>query len=264
MQIYNSPIKSSYINSSFKKDVINDVKNINFSDEKITADLNALASLNMAFLGKIDKTSHIENFNDDRKYLPKYLYHFTTLNNYNNMLKSGKIITGVEQNTDIKGIFTVDMNNFINNWGYRDEHGMPLDEKLIKRIALCNDGNVVLLRIPTEKLDPSAFKVRSQNVIFDMFSKVENVCNSDWRAPIDIMVDDYPDEYSHMNFGVNLSNAQEFLDNNHALEYIYQKEIPITDVALVASANLNQITGVNSSKQVSNLIQELFKNENNV
>ena len=61
----------------------------------------------------------IKNQPTGRHNIPRYLYHLTTKENYNSMLKDGFIKTShdVELSSNLEGVFLFEMINFVKRWG---------------------------------------------------------------------------------------------------------------------------------------------------
>jgi len=221
--------------------------------------LEALANQNVAFCGNVNKLVNVGmELAQEKKLLPEFLYHFTTPNNYQTMKKAGKIIPNQEGNTGLNGIFTFDLPNFLNNWGKVQDRGLPLDRKLVTRIAQAGNGEIVLLKIPTEGMNPDLCKIRSQNLIFDMYNGVESLPNPYMESMQDLMIDNFNENYWHLMKASSLENAKEFVDKGHALEYILDTEIPMDSVQSIGSVNLKDFIDVPYNELVSNILKKLL------
>ena len=104
--------------------------------------------------------------------LPRYLYHMTTKQNYDSMLKSGKIYTSHDAGmSSLEGVFMFDMQNFSKRWANtmiqtpnaKANLGTALLCKNITEFKNMTKGiDIVLLKIPTKGMDISKLKVRPQ------------------------------------------------------------------------------------------------------
>lgn len=149
-----------------------------------------------------------------RRNIPRYLYHLTSKDNYASMLKDGFIKTNRDSfpETNISGIFMFEMANFIKRWVhsfifFNDiKTDISLAKSLFAKVAISNP-NLVLLKIPTRKLNKDNFLCRVQSR--------EN-----------------PE--SHQNNGDVATNQKHYTRKRLPIEYIYTDTIPI-DTAMKIS-----------------------------
>ena len=98
--------------------------------------------------------------------VPRYIYHLTTQENYENMLKTGSIQIHTSNRDDAAGdaIFATELTNLFKNWGNTagDVHDDNILEKLFKKVGNSEHPNVIMLKIPTDKLDTDSLFIRSQ------------------------------------------------------------------------------------------------------
>lgn len=252
--------------STFQKINENGLKNtcksasINHEIKNSSLDgLNALANQNIAFYDGIDKVvkTGIE-LAQEKKLLPEFLYHLTTPNNYQSMKKMGKIIPSQEGSTGLSGVFTFDLANFLNHWGKICDGNTPLDRKLINRIMQAGNGEIALLKIPTEQMSPDLFKVRSQKLIFDMQNEVEYLPNPYFASKTDLMIDNFNENYWHMIKAAPLQDSQKYDEAGHAIEYIFNGEIPMDSVQLVGNADIQDCANSTFDNFASNIMTKLL------
>lgn len=106
--------------------------------------------------------------------IPRFLYHVTSKENYNSILKNGMIKTSYDccPVSDLNGVFMFDMKNFSKRWAntwidiakYHVNLGKALMTKNIMGSAeFSKSKEIVLLKIPTKKMDINKLKIRPQD-----------------------------------------------------------------------------------------------------
>lgn len=153
----------------------------------------------------------IKNTLAGRRNIPRYLYHLTTKENYNSMLKDGFIKNShdVEPSSNLEGVFLFEMINFVKRWG---STGLSIDwlkkpllllDALILQAATKNP-EIVLLKIPTKNFLLEKLRCRVQNI-----------------GP-EVSLD-------HANNGDFATNGKHYTRKKYTIEYIYENNIPITE-----------------------------------
>lgn len=181
-----------------------------------------------------------------RRNVPRYLYHLTTQNNYNKILKDGYIKSNHDLDlcSNLSGVFMFDLKNFTKRWV---SMGVDCGDKLLtfaKALLMQvskDDSNIVVLKIPTRFLSSKKLKCRSQ------------VSKNDW----------------HINNGDFATNQRHYTRKKEPLEYINETDIPIQNVIKIGEAN----SGFNMEKafeemnenyfdkiNVAQVLQKLFQN----
>ncbi|MBR3890181.1 hypothetical protein IKJ53_06665 [bacterium] len=170
------------------------------------------------------------NISFGNRKIPKYIYHFTNNKNYKSMQKDGFIrINDNDKYLDCGGIFAVELQNFFKNWGFNKvwDNG-NLDESL--RTSLLRQtttwvksrektrNELIILKIPTDKLDKSKLKIRSKQKFFEIFysEKLFNKANDSLKG--------------HLRGHTSAEDAKLYKNKKDAIEYIYQKDIPLNIV----------------------------------
>ena len=167
--------------------------------------------------------------------IPRYLYHLTTKDNYTSMLKDGCIKTSpdVYAPANINGVFMFGMINFIKRWFNSGIifNDIKLNFSLAHALffqAGNKDSQIVLLKIPTDKLNIKNLRCRAQNL----------------KHP----------EYHDQN-GDLAVNQKHYTRHKEAIEYIYTDTIPIKDVIKIGETNTKIITNeINSKKDIKKLV----------
>ena len=112
-----------------------------------------------------------------KRNIPKYLYHFTTQNKYQQIVKSGYIQAFRDENirSDFCGVFMVDLRNFTKRWMTK---GIECGDKLLtfsKALIMQtskDNSNLVVLRIPTMKLNLN--KLRCRSIVSENLDHIKN------------------------------------------------------------------------------------------
>ena len=182
--------------------------------------------------------------------IPRFLYHLTTKESYESILKDGFI---KESTTDIaqKGVFAIDLNNFFKCWSKKKAND---DESLIEKlITYIGEGkeSLVILKIPTNILNQNELIIRSQKICFGAVeefkdklfaalknSRIQNPEEARKRA----LVEALPPKFAHHIIkGAPALQARLFKMRKEAIEYIYPHEIPIGNIKKIGEINITKI-----------------------
>lgn len=209
---------------------------------------------------------------EEEKRIPKYLYHLTSTSNYESMANDGLIRTTRDKMLDKEGnraVFLVDGENCINQWANISNGGeTSYITKLLKFCDKDRTGNVLLLRIETDKLDKSKLRLRDQNevmrsfAIFDQPDKEQD----EYFAFEDIYEKLHPDRKmvsseiandiflndltKRLSSGVPIYHLEEMEDTPH--EVIYGEEVPfeaIKDIKLIDTSILTTMSYYDSEAE---------------
>ncbi|MBQ6515634.1 hypothetical protein IJI31_00480 [bacterium] len=193
------------------------------------------------------------NINFGKHQAERYLYHFTSVDNYKNMLKDNKISTSKDMFLEKPGVFMVDLPNFTNQWLNNDTYWSTqnLALTLLRETSKYQD-KLVCLRIPTENLDESKLRIRSQDKFFNYL-----------KDPY------HSDPPEHIKKGDDEENSEIYTKNNESIEHIYQDEIPMDNVELVGIVDIdkNQVCrlhaerGAKQKNIVIDILERLFKGQ---
>lgn len=166
-----------------------------------------------------------------RRNLPRYLYHITTENNYQQMLKDGYIKGhhDLDSSTHLSGVFLFDLKNFSKRWTTMGIEWMgklfTFARGLIMQ-ASKDDSNLVVLKISTKTLSQNKLKCRNQ----------------------------LTDSKTHNTYGDFATNQKHYTRKKNAIEYINEGNIPIQNVTKIGEANV----GFNLHKAMENLSENIF------
>lgn len=160
---------------------------------------------NVTFPTNNGQNQSIPNFCS--KKIPRNLYHFTTDTNYKRIMESGEV--GLGGNV-LYGVFMVDLTNFFKAWTCsKTWNSTDLRRMLIKQVLKSPDDKLVLLRVPTKKIDLDKLLIRSQEVFFGI--------QKERTVPHERML--------HYTCGIPATKAKHFKRKNEAIEYIYPEQI---------------------------------------
>lgn len=194
--------------------------------------------------------------------IPRFIYHITNRQNYESMLQDGVIRASGDDFFMDKGVFAIELTNFFKRWRKDKSWDLAsLQEELIKHIAKRKD-DIVILRIPTEKLNHKFLKVRSQNRLLGfgfsekggkIIDSVEDRINESGltgvkrsrlvrRLSFDSIKENFgQDAAEHLILGSSACNAKHFTEKKEAIEYVYRNSIPISDVEKIGEVNVAEL-----------------------
>ena len=195
--------------------------------------------------------------------VPRFIYHLTNKETYNKILQSGEL--KVAQDAMLgEGIFTLELTNFFKHWRKNKSWSMDSLQKRLIHHTRKGKSELVILKIPTEKLDHNKLFVRSQNRLFSWADK----CNLEMDKAIDevvkenkIQLDENPiareilekikakiallsspkckkEEISHLQGGTLAKNGKLFAQRKEALEYVYTESIPTANIEKIGEVDL--------------------------
>jgi hypothetical protein len=214
--------------------------------------------------------------------IPRFIYHVTNKSNYESMLKDGVIKT-TQDDLFGQGIFAVELTNLFKRWRVNKSwRNQSLQEKLVKHVAKGNN-HIIILKIPTEKLNQDLLKVRSQNVLFSRgnsvsFTKIiDNVDvekelkllprgkNGFGSKAISFFRKNLLEKKSlatHLLEGSPANVSKLFKQRKQALEYIYKEEIPIIAAEKIGEVNIEKLRAsaeYNPTKPMRSIFTALLK-----
>lgn len=194
---------------------------------------------NDVFVRTTQAPKQISEAQERKEALPKYLYHLTNSPSYEKIIKSGKMKLSKDI---IDGVFMFDMNDFQTNWrNSKNASGQgSLAQSLLEQ-ALKSEKGLVLLKIPTENLDPMKIVIRTEDEVTDfiksdhfrnlamVYAEKGGIFNNKWELPKDLVE------------GYSPVKTKSYTDNNRAVEYIYQGDINLDEIAVEKVLELPQI-----------------------
>ncbi len=175
--------------------------------QKLLGELDSLAA--------VAKTSIIHT--KKNKDIPEFIYHITSKENYEKILKDGKMkISSFEAMGDnCKGIYFVDKDNFLQKWVGRKEIELFGDADIGEMLMLwtCKsiDGTVAI-KIPTSSLDLSKLRFRPY------IQACQEAC--DTMDPDTLKISS-----KMVKEGLSLSELSKYIDTDEPIEYVYFGDI---------------------------------------
>lgn len=182
-----------------------------------------------SFLKDMKITQNIQpSQNFQSRKIPRYIYHITNQRAYKSMLENDKaILPSTKDPYNLhEGVHAIELSNFFKRWGFHKDWesekfaGETLRESLLRaatrwrKSQLEGKDELVILKIPTDKLDTGKLKIRSQNRFFKFMYNKNKKSN--------------PDE--HLRCETPATEAKRYKQRKEAIEFIYQDSIPINIV----------------------------------
>ncbi len=181
--------------------------------------------------------------------VPRFLYHFTTPEGYESMMRTGKISASVDAFLDKPAVFMVELDNLIKNWCNTikiEDLNLELITGLLMNVGKSlGNKEIVLVKIPTSHINCNNLSVRSQKTFFmaraDAFAKLEEYQSKDLHGKI-------PATQSNL-----------FKQRKEPIEYIYYDNIQTNSIEKVGSADIN-ISENTTLKDVYKFLENMFEN----
>lgn len=99
-----------------------------------------------------------------KEVIPEYLYHLTNNKAYESIQKEGILKVSKDM---IDGVFMFDLNDFMKNWTKPcGKSQINISTDIMKQAIKSGEG-LVLLKIPTKKLNPKKFVIRLEDEVLD-------------------------------------------------------------------------------------------------
>lgn len=171
------------------------------------------------------RTTNLDDKKESIPILPKYLYHLTNKKCYVAIMRSGEIRPSKDT---IDGVYMFDMKDFQKNWRTNPNYhkSRVLAEDLVSQ-AMKKESGLVLMRIPTENLNPNNFVIRPQDELNSyLHSEHFTSLKVKYRAYDEVLKhkEEFPD---YIKDGYSLDKSGEFYDEGRAVEYIYKGSIDL-------------------------------------
>lgn len=178
--------------------------------------------------------------------IPRYLYHLTSRENYQKILESGYIKPGNDHFPF--GVYMLELDSFSKYWG------KSMRNDLVRKCGGSNE--LVMLKIPTSSIDTSKIRLRTQNdVEGKLGSEIEEWFNftrmpDERKNLLTKLIKDYgekeaikryldylPKKYEHLVKGIEGRFTNLYKQRKSDLEFIYDAEIPISNVEYMGGFN---------------------------
>lgn len=161
------------------------------------------------------------NISFQSRKVPRFIYHLTNQHAYTEMCNDGFIrCSENDPYVERPGVFAIELTNFLKRWKHHndwDEGAETLQESLLRNVVRWTKSfnkaknQLVILKIPTDALNPEKLKIRSQNEFF--------------RFKMNRTKKSYPNK--HLCGYTPAVKSRLYKNRKEAIEYIYQDQIPI-------------------------------------
>lgn len=189
--------------------------------------------------------------------VPEFLYHMTTKRNYRAIMKDG-LLRMHNDGRFGQGVFTLDLKNYFEKWKdlVDEQTGENYVELLLKQVSK-GRNKIVMLRIPTSKLNMDKLAVRSQNrlhnycytdfvhneaepeakILANLYQRGELSDERELRRKFsqEISKEQNIPNVEHCFQGVSAKEAYKY--EQEAIEYIYRDNIPVSDIEKIGEVN---------------------------
>ena len=199
--------------------------------------------------------------------VPRYIYHLTPKENYEQMLKDGYIKLSSDPYFAKNGIFTFEFENLFKRWnskgaGYKE----TLLEGLLRQVTK-NQDEVVILKIPTSKLEQNKLYIRSQKKLFGsgltprqeimkvMATKYQDRKNISTKDMFNVINESLnkcileQNNNIHIRYGAPVYQSSLFKQRKEPIEYIYCDTIPISNVEKLGEVNISELSEYNENEK---------------
>jgi hypothetical protein len=188
--------------------------------------------------------SSLNNIKENKSIIPEYLYHMTSKENYESMLKDGHI----RKSSMADGIYLSDIKSLITKYPIEDMEGMVkwyAGHSPLKGSPKSPSNTVVLLRIPTKDLKNKLTSVRRIQLMSQ--GEANDKISQEWLNAEKVPTDKFED-----------------FDKN-AKEYLYGDTLPIKNIELINSVKIpKELIEERKSKRpiktfIYDFLKEMFK-----
>ena len=212
--------------------------------------------------------------------VPRYIYHLTPKENYEQMVENGCIKLSSDPYFVRDGIFTFELENLFKRWNSKGaEYKETLIEGLLRQVTK-NQDEIVILKIPTSKLEQNQLYIRSQKKFFGSsltprqevmkimatkYQDKENISTKDIFNVINESLNKCILEKNndiHIRCGAPAYQSSLFKQRKEPIEYIYCDTIPLSNtekLGEVKIAELNKFNENDKTMFVKNVFKTLLK-----
>lgn len=218
--------------------------------------------------------------------IPRFIYHITSRDNYEKILQSRYLKLSEADNFSGSGIFMLELENFFKHWKNVEVKNQSIIKALLGQTA--HDAkDLVILKIPTAKLDSKKLFIRDQKMFFrwhkpelepeakaiyeDLVSKAKDTNTNGFikftklfeleKQAKKIWYEKFASFTTklHMQGKIPATESNLFKQRKTPIEYIYREQIPIQDIELLGEAHCD-ITPRSSMQEIINVYKQLLKN----
>lgn len=209
-------------------------------------------------LNDLSLENKIPQSNYGKHLIPRYLYHLTNIEHYEDISRQGVIAANKELFMG-ESIFMVDLENFLKFWDIIvKKYNKPLKEALIDRVQN-NSSGIVLLKIDTSKISKKDLRIRSQNIIFD--PDLQAALKA--KAKKSLFGYSYSQKvkkkFSHFFYGDDALNANLYKQLKQSIEYVYPFDILKDSYTKIGEVKLD--SDKSAKMDFLTFMQKLLKNQ---
>lgn len=218
---------------------LNRTSNVSFSS-KATIPLSRFVDCGKdVFIKSVQKPNEISESTKLQSQIPEFLYHLTNRKNFDKIAELGEIKPSKDI---IDGVFMFDMDDFQKNWiGCKySSTPQPISLSLLLQAIKYDDG-LVLLKIPTEKLDTAKIRIRPQDEVCAYINsdKFRKLCMAyaESGGPFQHKYE-FPKELVD---GYDTSKIREFFDEARPIEYVYKEPVKLASATLESALEIPNV-----------------------
>lgn len=202
--------------------------------------------------------------------IPRYLYHFTNSYCYREILSSGALKPFTHDFfIPNKNIFFIDLGDFIKNWNKIKLE--PSYSELDKLLDFVGRRDIVLLRIPTDKLNLKNLRIRSQKTAYScekimsenekILQNMKNNSKFDFRTLLHKFLKEKcgTKSFNHMTKGDDAIYSKLYQQRKEALEYFYPEEIKSDYIEKIGEIKIQDDSSLPATKE---FLEFLLRNAN--
>ena len=157
-----------------------------------------------------------------------------------------------------KAVFLIELENFCKNWGFNkswNQFSEPLQESLLMLASyfttpslIESKNKLVILKIPTDKLDSEKLFIRSENKFFEQILSVK-------KDTIDL----HPNIKQNLEGNTPATKSKLYKNRKEAIEYIYKG-----DITIEKAEQIGQILDINTldydkNNSVKSILQKILE-----
>lgn len=234
---------NTMINAIYKLETRALTRTLNAREQRQLESLSAYCYDNI-MKGVYDKAEQTGAEKLGKHIIPRNLYHLTTASAYENMLRTGSLEAREACDSRGKQVFLFDIKNFTKYWRKTKKTQeqprttlLDLIAQLGERKNFEDDVDLVLLKVPTEKLNLNNLKIRIQELLR---------CGiAGQAAAMQEMLKDPHITSNGLKFylkdivGIPAKNAPLCNQKKQSIEWLHSTDIPISDVQLVGKTKVS-------------------------
>ncbi len=226
----------------------------------------------------------IELTEEEKTRIPEYLYHITSQSNFASITNDGQLRTTTDSHLHKEGnkaVFLLDKKNFLNKWNtIKNGEEISYITRLLQYCNKDKNGKLLVLRIPTSKLDLSKLCIRNQDELLDSFpvfklpkkeqdeyfafGRLFEKIHPNKRRAVGMIKTDifFPEKSKRLINGESLRNLSK--KETKPLEFLYKGDIPVSIIKDTKIINASEISKMSYYEEATenyaiDLLKEAFE-----